>query len=240
MSQIVLCETREANVPYRLAMLDLSITTYEELCYYMQNHFLLFAEEGIPKGLSDWMKEELRIPLKADGLEERDLLEEIISCKNYFFPQEIRELMKQYDRLQKMPIRERKQKMGDEYLRHGWIEKALSYYKQANEIKQDGRICYNMGVCYARRWDFPMAERYFSESYNLTGKKQAKDALLFVLKMQKKDEKIEQITGEESEKFYDRWKEYEQQWKVEQNEKRGRTVLEELDHLKKAYRREVK
>ncbi|MEE1313849.1 MAG: hypothetical protein UHS41_09070 [Lachnospiraceae bacterium] len=247
MGQIILCETKETKNPYEFSSFQRKISTYEELCYYIREHFLIFVEEGISEELFQWMVQELEISeleqewSKITSPKER--LRKVISCRNYFLPQEISVLMKKYDRYKRMSDGERKIRLGDEYLKQKRYAKALKYYHSAKLEEMDGRTCYNMAVCYVCQWDFERAAALFLKSYQLSKKKKALDAYYTVLMFQGECAAVKIMAGNEYSAYIQKWKIWKEEWKRHQQE----TQAVENNHYKKQrlkqwktnYRREM-
>jgi tetratricopeptide (TPR) repeat protein len=247
MGQIILCETKEAENTYRFSSFHKEISTYEELCYYIREYFIFFVEEGIPDDLPVWMASELGIleveqewNTLSDG---KERLKKIICCRNYFLPQEISMLLNQYDRYQKMTKSQRKAKLADEYLKQHRYEKALSYYLKAYKVEKDERTCYNIGVCYARGWDFEHAAGYFHEAYKYCNRKQMLDAYYTVLMLQGEEATVKIMAGNESSEFFGQWNEWKEQWREKQQEedtiRNHQEKKRKLEQWKKDYRKEV-
>lgn len=46
MSKIVLCETKPAKVPYKIAKIGRSFQSYEEFCWLLEHYLIFFLTEG--------------------------------------------------------------------------------------------------------------------------------------------------------------------------------------------------
>lgn len=247
MGQMILCETKEAENTYQFISFHQEISTYEELCYYIREYFIFFVEEGIPEDLITWMSVELEIrdlEQEWDSLSDRkEQLKRLISCRNYFLPQEISVLMKRYDRYIKMSESERKSQLADEYLKQRRYEKALHYYREAYGIKKTDRICYNMGVCYANHWDFERAAECFRESYETGGRKRARDAYYVILMLQGEFATVKIMAGDDYPAFMKQWNTWKHQWNVQAAQdvamRNNQYKKKKLAQWKKNYRREV-
>ena len=247
MGQIILCETKEAEHAYYLESLQKEILSYEELLYYIREYFIIFAEEGFPEDLLSWLVNELGIrDLEADWKllkNNRQRLERLIGCRNYFLPQGISVLMKKYDRYQEMNPAQRKSLLGDEYLKQERYEKALKLYQQANNSQNNARICYNIGVCYAHQWDFEMAAEYFLKSYQSGGKKRAQNAYFSALMMQGDFSSVQIMAGSDYRNFMDRFEEakalYRESADKRDREKNNQYKKNLLEQWKQRYHREV-
>jgi tetratricopeptide (TPR) repeat protein len=245
MGQIILCETKEAKIPYEFTSFHQKILTYEELCYCIWEHFLFFAQNGIEEKLFQWLLEELALEELKEWRQAsaREQFLQVISCRNYFLPQEISTLMKRYDRYQKMSESEKKIRIGDEYLKQGRYEKALKQYLSAKDHQMDGRTYYNIAVCYARQWNFEAAAEFFMKSYRLTKKKRALEAYYVVLMLKGEVISAKIMAGTDYETFAAKWELMKTQWKEEgwqeEESKSGQYKKKMLEQWKREYREEM-
>ena len=66
MSKIVLCETKPAKVPYKIAKIGRSFQSYEEFCWLLEHYLIFFLTEGFEYPLKNYLKEQLDIVIKSD------------------------------------------------------------------------------------------------------------------------------------------------------------------------------
>lgn len=242
MAQMILCETKEASKSYTFTAFHQEISTYEEMCYYIKEYFIFFVEEGIPDDLLRFVVTELGIrDIEADWkiLEnDKERLKRLISCRNYFLPQEISVLMKRYDRHMNLDEATRKSRLGDEYLKQKRFETALKCYKMTNISQKDARVCYNIGVCYAHLGDFDLAAKHFLDAYKIGGRKKALNAYFSILMLQGEFTAVKITAGTDYQAFKQSWDEakalYEQSEKEDSRNKKNA-----LEQMKQQYRREV-
>ena len=247
MGQIILCETKEAENTYRFSSFHQEISTYEELCYYIREYFIFFVEEEIPESLVMWISSELGIrDLEQEWdrlLTQKEKLEKIITCRNYFLPQEINVLMKKYDRYEKMTDGERKNRLADEYIKQHRYDRALHYYRQAYYIEKNAKTCYNMGVCYANQWDFEHAAAYFYEAYEISGRKHILHAYYAILMMQGEFASVKIMAGSDYPAFIKKWNNWRNEWERQRqdagNMRNHQQKKKILEQWKKDYRKEV-
>ena len=57
MSKIVLCETKPAKVPYKIAKIGRSFQSYEEFCWLLEHYLIFFLTEGFEYPLKNYLKE---------------------------------------------------------------------------------------------------------------------------------------------------------------------------------------
>ncbi|MCI5952329.1 MAG: hypothetical protein MRZ63_08445 [Anaerostipes sp.] len=247
MGQIILCETKEAERTYEFTSFHQTISTYEELCFCIREHFLFFVEEGISKELLQWIANDLEIrDLEQEWAKlstPREKFQKLISCRNYFLPQEISVLMKKYDRYERMTDSERKVRLGDEYLKQKRYEKALKQYRMSDTREEDGRTLYNMAVCYAHQWDFETAKGLFFKSYQLTKRKRALEAYFSILMFQGEFASVKIMAGTDYPAFMKKWETWKQQWKQHSLEQKktenNQYKKQKLKQWKREYRKEM-
>lgn len=246
MGQIILCETIEAKNNYFLASINKEISTYEELCYYIREYFIFFVEEELPVGLLEWLRDEIEIiEIGQTWTEEtthKEKLYDIISCRNYFLPQEIGELLKKYDCYEKLSSQERKRKLADAYMKQKRYERALHYYKEANRFEENERVHYNIGVCYAHQWNFEEAALHFYRCYKMSNRKWALHAYYAALMLNGDSATVKLSAGNDYDSFIKNWELWEEEWqdkKREQDGKNNQYKKMKLSKWKKDYRKEV-
>lgn len=247
MGQIILCETKEAENTYQFQSFHQEISTYEELCYYIRKYFIFFVEEGIPDNLVTWISDELGIrdlEQEWDRLPTgKEKLKRIITCRNYFLPQEVSVLMKKYDRYDKMTEVDRKNRLADEYLKQHRYERALHYYRRAYQMKKNEKCCYNMAVCYAHQWDFEHAAKYFYESYEISGRKRILNAYYSILMLQGEFASVKIMAGDDYSTFMRKWNGWKQEWEEQQKDEgmiqNNQQKKKRLEQWKRDYRKEV-
>ena len=67
MSKIVLCETKPAKVPYKIAKIGRSFQSYEEFCWLLEHYLIFFLTEGFEYPLKNYLKEEFQKTLADAG-----------------------------------------------------------------------------------------------------------------------------------------------------------------------------
>ncbi len=82
MSKIVLCETKPAKVPYKIAKIGRSFQSYEEFCWLLEHYLIFFLTEGFEYPLKNYLKEKLDIVIKSDDAVQQ--VKEVINYYNYF------------------------------------------------------------------------------------------------------------------------------------------------------------
>ena len=59
MSKIVLCETKPAKVPYKIAKIGRSFQSYEEFCWLLEHYLIFFLTEGFEYPLKNYLNENI-------------------------------------------------------------------------------------------------------------------------------------------------------------------------------------
>ncbi len=243
MGQMILCETKEAAKSYTFTAFHQEISTYEEMCYYIREYFIFFVEEGIPEDLLRFVINDLGIrDIETDWKllsNDKDRLKRLISCRNYFLPQEVSALMKKYDRHMTLDAATRKSRLGDEYLKQQRYETALKCYKQTNVSQKDARVCYNIGVCYAHLGDLDAAAAHFLQSYKIGGRRKAQNAYFGVLMLQGEFTAVKITAGTDYPGFKKDWDDLKDALAKMDKPSDQHHKKNALEEIKKQYRKEV-
>ena len=64
MSKIVLCETKPAKVPYKIAKIGRSFQSYEEFCWLLEHYLIFFLTEGFEYPLKNYLDEKIQFQQK--------------------------------------------------------------------------------------------------------------------------------------------------------------------------------
>ena len=67
MSKIVLCETKPAKVPYKIAKIGRSFQSYEEFCWLLEHYLIFFLTEGFEYPLKNYLKDYSNIHEKDEN-----------------------------------------------------------------------------------------------------------------------------------------------------------------------------
>lgn len=212
--RMVLCETEEVRRTYTLNSFGQTISSYEELCYIVSGQYLYFLVEGIPKGLRQWIEEELGLTLSEEE-ETKKQLEQIISYRNYFTEPERRMLVQQM-RTAYLYSSVRKHKMlGDLYLKHCKYLSAYHAYQKAVsgllqlKTREQQEVLYHTGLCLTRMFRFQEAKEFFQKSCRLGENKRCQEAYFIVSYMQGdhqkflEDGKVLSFTEEQLKEIYE-------------------------------------
>ena len=101
MGKVILCEARQAVVPYTFVNTKVEVYSYEELCFYIYNNAVLLNPEQFQGRLVQWIKTELGMEGLAGKLMELlagdssfiEILVAILSAGSYYETAEIRQFI---------------------------------------------------------------------------------------------------------------------------------------------------
>lgn len=180
MDRIILCETKEASVPYRFPDSGISILSYEELCFYIYNNPSLFLEGMVQEQLIDWIKIELKMEELANELHNllsnNGIIRAQILCilteKQFYSQGEVTEFFKKYDEMYGETSVIKKKYKADSLLTYNrYLRAGILYDDIIEEIINLehtsflGNVYHNKGLCLAKNFEFGTAKDYFFMAY---------------------------------------------------------------------------
>lgn len=165
MGTLKLCRDRQAQNPFFLEGLSVSVYTLEELCYAIESNLFLLDEKWIGTSLFQWLEKELgeadlTAHLKNSYRKSKDVYEcaeLILSASGFYTVERLRQIDEMLTRMRgKSPMERRKMKadyfLSEKKYRHaayGYLE----LLQQENLIymteELQGGILHNLGVAYA-------------------------------------------------------------------------------------------
>lgn len=188
MSKIVLCETQEAPIPYKIEKINESFSSYEEFCYLIDQYLMLFLTEGIPFGMRIYLKEELGIQLKNYDIVEQ--LKYIINFRDYFTVDEKHQLQQRIRTAYLYSAAKKQKLLGDLLLSKHLYLGAVTAYKTVEKVsgqfhgKEKADIFYHMGLCQSRIFCFEDAKKSFQKSLSIKEQKEVQEAYFMVSYLQ--------------------------------------------------------
>ncbi|MDO5155287.1 MAG: hypothetical protein Q4D51_04920 [Eubacteriales bacterium] len=184
MSRVILCETKEATTSYIFPNTKIEVFSYEELCFYIYNNVALIAEEYIAMPMFHWIEQELGLQQLATQLREikekestdlTDLLAAILTYKEYYTIQEVKDFIFQMERMKGLPRPQFRKMQADGFLRYHKYLKAIAIYDEILEevatLNQDdflGSIYHNRAVALAYNFELEEASKCYLKAYELT------------------------------------------------------------------------
>lgn len=212
MGKIILCETRQAVIPYVFVNTKVEVYSYEELCFYIYNNVALINKEQVQGKLVQWIKSELGMEELANEIMEKlvsdasliDILVTVLSAGSYYETAEIRQFIDKQELVDLLPAEEKIKLKADSFLMYKRVLKAISLYddilRQEEKIEDKrfiGDVYHNKGVALAKNMELTKAKLCFLEAYERNQKKPSLEAYLMLRLL----EDSEDIVAQESKTF---------------------------------------
>lgn len=188
MPRVILCETTPATTSYIFPNTKIEVFSYEELCYYIFNNIALISQEFIGVGMLNWIEKSLKLPDLAnalrvkkekDGTDLTDLLTMILTYKEFYTIEEVKEFIFRLERMKGMSRPQFRKLQADGFLRYHKYIKAASIYDEILEQNKDlkneellGSIYHNKAVALAHNFEIKDAMDSYLKSYEYTGKEE--------------------------------------------------------------------
>lgn len=185
MGRVILCETTPAATSYIFPNTKIEVFSYEELCFYVYNNIALIAEEYIGVPMFNWIENELGLSDLAGTLRQiknkdttdlTDLLTAILTYKEYYTIQEVKEFILQMERMKGLSQPQFRKLQADGFLRYRKYIKAAAIYdeilEQYPDLQNDkllGSIYHNKAVALANNFELREAADAYLKAYKLTG-----------------------------------------------------------------------
>ncbi len=199
MGKIILCEARQAVVPYVFVNTQVEVYSYEELCFYIYNNGALLYEEQFQGKLVQWIKSELEMEALANELMEKlasgsafiNILVAILSAGSYYETAEIQQFIDKQELLELLPEAEKIKLKADSFLMYKRVLKAISLYdeilRQEDTIEDQrfiGDVYHNKGVALAKNMELKKAKLSFHKAYEKNQKKPSLEAYIMLLMLE--------------------------------------------------------
>lgn len=195
MGKVILCEARQAVVPYTFVNTKVEVYSYEELCFYIYNNAVLLNPEQFQGRLVQWIKTELGMEglagklmeLLAGGGSFIEILVAILSAGSYYETAEIRQFIDKQELVTLLPAEEKTKLRADSFLMYKRVLKAISLYdgilRQEETIEDKkflGDVYHNKGVALAKNMELAKAKLCFLEAYERNKKKPSLEAYIMI------------------------------------------------------------
>lgn len=206
MGKIIVCETRQAVIPYVFVNTKVEVYSYEELCFYIYNNGALLNEEQFQGKLVQWLKSELEMEELANKIMEKlagdaafiDILVAILSAGTYYETAEIHQFVDKQELLGLLPEEEKLKLKADSFLMYKRVLKAISLYddilRREDTIKDKrllGDVYHNKGVALAKNMELTKAKQCFLKAYECNKKKPSLEAYLMLRLLEEPAEVVE-------------------------------------------------
>lgn len=181
---LILCKTQEGKIPYVIKNVGQEVYSLEEMSYYIFNNVYLLGQDLINEELIAYIASELKEERLATNLttllqKKAPLSEQIVfflRYVDYYSDAEIMELKKIIDDMNSKHIHERLCARADALLANNCCHSAIRNYELVIEEpdkelsdKFYAKAYHNIGVCYARLFQYERAYVYFERAYELGG-----------------------------------------------------------------------
>ena len=212
MGKLIQCSSPVAKTPYHFRLTKTNVYSMEEVCYYIRHNIYMMQEEVFDREFAMWIRNELQMDTTADKLEHlildhhniKDIVVTICCSCDYSEEEEINELIRIMDEIDKLPMYARRKRKGDNYLRCRSYEKALEEYEkifESDEILQAdtkvyGDLFHNMGVAYVNMGEFHKASEYFLKGYEKNERDESLAQCLYALRLCKDAEGVKKLIKE--------------------------------------------
>lgn len=180
MSKIVLCETKPAKVPYKIAKIGRSFQSYEEFCWLLEHYLIFFLTEGFEYPLKNYLKEQLDIVIKSDDAVQQ--VKEVINYYNYFTSDEKIQFQQKLRTTYLYSAAKKQKLLADMYLKHQLYVRALIAYQKLETVSgklnaaEQIQVLYHMGLCQSRMFCFEEAKESFAMALRIKEDKQIQEA----------------------------------------------------------------
>ena len=183
MRETIVCIGRIGEKEYRFPETEVSITSYEELCYYLSQHMICYLHTLPDDDLLIYLKEELGldklyrqlIKLRSPQKDQMKFFATLFREGNYYSEEEIRTILDQYRSLKNLPYSRQYKMLGDLLLHYGKATMAIEHYDEAmkhlgeTEGEELGNLYHNRGIAHARLFRFEDAKIDFVKAYQNNG-----------------------------------------------------------------------
>lgn len=226
MSGMILCRSEYSKRPYYIAAIAANIYSIEEICYFLYNDIYLVGSDFFCEDLLSFIENDIKEPELAKHLrflqEQKaglaELVLTVLRYVDYYSEKEIARLGDLIEKLDTQNVWIRLKARADSYLASGRYNRAISNYEDIVYAGQDkslaadfyGDVWHNMGVAYARMFNFAEASRCFFQAYehNQSEESQklyftARQLLEDKLTEEEQEDELMYVAGRELETFMD-------------------------------------
>lgn len=212
MGKLIQCSSIIAKKPYLFRLTKTNVYSIEEVCYYIRNNIYMMQEEVFDREFALWLRSELHMDKIAEKLERliddhhniKDIVVTLCCSCDYYEEQEINELIRIMDEIDRLPGYARRKKKGDNYLLCQSYEKAIEEYEkifESDEILQAGtsvygNIFHNMAVAFVNMGEFQKASELFLQAYEKNNREESLASCLYCLRFSKDVESFKRVVND--------------------------------------------
>ncbi len=202
MNTFILCTGKTAEHPYRLKAEAIPVYDLDELCCYMKEHLFLMNRDFMNQGLTDWLETELKMPELAGEIralmgkqpEPYEAVMRIFEASGSYDAAELEQMSRLMESLSNKTDIEKKKVRADYLAGMHKYRDALLIYREILKEKYFGQmtedlrasICHNIGVIYARFYQFSEAADMFLSAFQLSDSVESRRAWLCARLMQQR------------------------------------------------------
>lgn len=210
---IIYCGKQNSN-KYYIKEADISISSIQELAYFIYNFAILISNSFITKSLIVYIDKSLNMPKVASNINEMnnkkislaDILTYILANSNYYNDDEIGDFRMKLLKLLSLPEDKYIERAGDKLFGIKKYEKAITYYEKI--VNKNIYALKKLAFCFAKLQFYDLAANYLGELYSKTKDLAILKDAYFCLKLSGNVEKIYDFERNISEEILADW-EYE-------------------------------
>lgn len=207
MGRIILCTSKQAEVPYVFPVSEAKVYTIEELCYYIYHNIYEVTIECFDEKLVGWLSDELGMVTIAKKLKDmiesnsglKDRIISIMCSCDYYTEKDIKALLNIISEMDNMSYQGRMKRKGDHFLKYGKYSLAKRQYDKiinsgfsVNLSPQEyGNILHNRSMACFYTGAYTEAIQGFKEAYNRNNNKKSLEHYLYALLLNSNREQFE-------------------------------------------------
>lgn len=203
MEKLIICNGKQAYIPYYFKITNTKVYSIEELCYFVYNNVEMLNEDFFGEPLIRWLKDELDLEDRANKLREiksqagsfKEIAVSILCSCEYYTESEIKNFIHNLDELVKLSPYEKLKKKADNYLKfRQFAEAAITYDKilDGEDVKslsseEYGNILHNLAIIKLHMVGITEAAESFKEAYERNKNPESLKQYFMALKLSKQD-----------------------------------------------------
>lgn len=175
--EIIICKSISPeiiNIPYEFQIIGNKVYSLEGLIYYCYSYWEETIYEFIDKSFVSWIKEELKlediyvelIKIYETNMALSDKYISFLSLINIFTTKELNVIKEKIDIWENEPKEIQYKKLGDTFLRLKEYNKAINWYKKAQNIKYSYKVDNNISLAYISLSLYDKAKEYLGKAYS--------------------------------------------------------------------------
>lgn len=178
MGNAIYCETKESSVPYVFDNTQVTVYSYEEVCFYIFQNASMITREQLGPEFLEWLQNDLEMSelaeklreIRQSGKEWNLYLKTLFEGANYYEKEEVQLLFERMKEEETMPIAFRLKRQADNFVRFHKYLKAVRLYDEIlkrEDVSKElvSKIMHNKGVAYAKSRNFTEARRCYLRAY---------------------------------------------------------------------------